>query len=174
MKYIFPIILLFPFAIQAGKQLCINAYLGKELIIEQKNLYFYPEEIKYPSLTKTATLSIAGASATIKVIQISEESANVECTLRYMHTNTWAKLCCLFNKHEEETVTHTVTVDNNSITRNLNINPVTVYFGNPTFLQYKKSSQVIPAGKQHLAGLLLLSMYQINNESSHTVLEKKN
>lgn len=163
MKYIFSLILLLPVALHGGKQICINAYLGKELSFEQKYLYFSSEEIQNPSLTKTTTLSVAGASATIKVLQISQEAANIECTLHYMHTNKWAKLCCFLNKYEDEIVTHTITVDNNS-TRNFNINPVTVHFGNPTFLQYRKSSQVIPAGKQHLAGLSL-SMYQTNNES---------
>lgn len=169
LRNIFPIILLLPFALHArpegwqstasvqpaqkiaGEKICIKVNLGTvNSDYAEGELHFPAQDGKpiNPSLPATATLAIPGATAIVNVVKINENAANIECKLKYMHTHKWARFfCCLSNKYVEESVTHNVTVDMNQET-DLN-------FGNSTYLQYKKSAQVIPAGSEYLAGLKL-------------------
>ena len=158
-RNILPIILLFPFAIQAmndnNTQLKIGAHLGSDAFFQLQKSYlsFAPGELKACRFNETMTVSTQGATATIKVVEATQIAANVQCTLHYMHTNKWAKFFpCFLNPHEEETLTSTVTLD---CSNRENINPVVVRFGNPAFLRHKKSSAVIPVGHEYLAALTL-------------------
>ncbi len=153
MKYILPIILLFPFALHAmddknAKITIIKAYMAnQESRGAEATLNFTPDEIAKYSLIKTMTIALPGSTATVKILSINNNAANVQCDLQYMHTNKMARLLpCFFDTETTEHLTREVTVDMNKDT--------VVEFGNPSY-QRNKSSQVIPAGQHHLAGLTL-------------------
>lgn len=173
MKYIFSIILLLPFALHAkpdgymspgpaqkklGELICIRVNMGN------LRTYFTEHELRFPAkdgklvnplLPSTTTLAVPGATAIVKVTAINENAANVECELHYMHSNKCTRfLSCFLNQNTEEIVTRNVTVD---MTHATDFN-----FGNSTYLQSKKSSQVIPADAVYLAGLRL-QMYRYND-----------
>jgi hypothetical protein len=168
MKHILPIILLFPFALQAmsGDTSAANIEQAQKKtayrIVLQARLdntrnewaeqtsYFPAQDGKLvnPVLPSTKVLTVSGATATVKVTAINENAANIECTLQYMHTTRLARLLsCFAHQNTEETVTRTVTVDMGEETH--------LEFGNSTYPQSKKSSQVIPLGSEYLAGLQL-------------------
>jgi hypothetical protein len=157
MKHIFAIILLFPFALHAmenkeivAQKTCIQVYLATENRYTKSRLYFDPEEIQNPSFVKKASLEVSGATATIKVSEITGTAANVECTMQYMHTNKWAKILPCLNEYHVETVAKTVTVDQNN---DNDEKAVIIHFGNPRFSHNTKSSGVVPAGHEYLATL---------------------
>lgn len=168
MKHILPIILLFPFALQAMHEgtttLTVqdNQIIYLNAILSQSNheqieggLMFDPNNTKHIHISEFQT-SLPHATAIIRILKINKDEANIQCQLQYTHTNKWAYLLpCVFNKHVNETVSRDVTVK-------MNQPIISIPFGNSSYLQHKKSSQIIPTQSMYKAQLDLQLSKQNN------------